>query len=226
MIEKSAFRALIVAALLSASGCASDAIRLSAAHSPLVRSSLQREGRILLQPLEDVRLTQMRRFVGSSGHERAGSPPAWNHAILLEGDQKLGPLLTGYVADALQHAGYQPVIQFGPSAASDGVDPVGGILEGKIEVFWLNRGGFAMWHHVELSLSLVEESTGQTRWHRAFESRKTRPWLWDLIFVWPDRADYELVIREALDAALSDMVDAFASTEFYTHVRESGTSTR
>jgi hypothetical protein len=226
MIGKFAFRALIVAALLSASGCASDAIRLSAAHSPLVRSSLQREGRIILHPLEDARLTQMRRFVGSSGYERAGSPPAWNRGILLEGDQKLGPLLTGYVADALQHAGYQPVIQSAPSGASDRVDPLGAILEGKIEVFWLNRGDFAIWHHVELSLSLVEESTGKTRWHRAFESRKTRPWLWDFVFVSPDRADCEPVIREALDKALSDMVDAFASIEFYTHVRESGTSAR
>ena len=81
-----------------------------------------------------------------------------------------------------------------------------------------------MWHHVRLLLSLVEESTGRTRWHRAFESRKTRPWLGDLFFRRPDRADFELVIREALDYALSDMVDAFASTEFYTQVRESGSS--
>ena len=226
MIGKFASRALIVAALLSASGCASDAIRLSAAHSPLVRSSSQREGLIILHPLEDVRLTQMRRFVGSSGYERPGSPPAWNRAILLEGDQKLEPLLTGYVADALQHAGYQPVIQSAPSGTSDGVDSVGAILEGRIEVFWLNRGDFAMWHHVQLSLSLVEESTGQTRWHRAFESRKTRLWPLEIFFLSPDRADYERVIREALDKALSDMVDAFASTEFYTRVRESGTSAR
>ena len=134
------------------------------------------------------------------------------------GDQKLGPLLTGYVADALQHAGYETVIQSATSGAPDGIDSVDGIIEGQIEVFWLNREAPASWHSVRLSLSLVEEPKGRTHWHRSFESRKTR------YFFFPDRADYEMVIREALDKALSDMVDAFASNEFYTQLRKSGTT--
>ncbi len=220
MIGKSAVRALLVAAFLSSGGCASDAIRLSAVHSPLLRSRPQRDGVLFVRQLEDARLQQMRRFVGSSGGERAGSPPIWNSALILEGDQKLGPLLTGYVADALQHAGYETVIQSATSSAPDRIDSVDGIIEGQIEVFWLNQSLPAVWHSVRLSLSLVEEPTGRTRWHRSFESRKTRT------AFFPDRADYELVIREALDQALSDMVDAFASNEFYNQLRESGTPAR
>ena len=220
MIRKSAFRTLLVAALLSSGGCASDAIQLSAVHSPLLRSRPQREGVLLVRQLEDARLQQMRRYVGSWGNERAGSPPSWNRALILEGDQKLGPLLTGYVADALQHAGYETVISSAMSGAPDEIDAVDGIVEGQIEVFWLNREAPVSWHSVRLSLSLVEETTGRTRWHRSFESRKTRT------SFFPERADFELVIREALDGALSDMVDAFASNEFYTELRKSGTAAR
>ncbi len=127
----------IIAAVVVPTGCATEPLAVSALHSPLARSSPQRKGVIFVRQLEDARLQQLRRFVGSTGSERAGAPPIWSTALILDRGEKLGPLLTGYVANALRHAGYETVIESLTPTSPSADRPVDGIVEGESTFLFL-----------------------------------------------------------------------------------------
>lgn len=195
--------ALVFSLALCASGCAVGTTRVTITPSPLGVSSNQHSGTILVRTFKDVRQDD-HKYIGNK-RNGFGIPVG---RIGLERGKELEVMVTGYIAQALRHAGYIAVLQGQPGSTSPNA-----ILDGEIKSFWMDMYMKA-WHHIDLRLTLLDRNGQRVRWQRSVEGDESNV-LWI-----GATAEYERVINTALDRALNKAAAEFSSEEFSRAARE------
>jgi hypothetical protein len=192
------------------SGCALGVTKVQVTHSPLPSSPEKRQGRILVRQFVDERQEE-HEYIGTKRGGWMGIP--WGH-IATNGDVKIQSLLTDYFVEALIDVGYDPIREESLSPG-ERATPVhrDAVLEGSIRKFWLDLY-MQVWQEVSVVLRLRAHGDQNTLWEKEILGVEVNP-LWV-----GATAEYEKVIREALDKALSRAVTAFASDEFYQAIQK------
>jgi hypothetical protein len=190
------------------SGCVFGVTKLDVTHSPLPGATTKREGTILVTQFVDGRSIEHRAYIGN---KRNGYGMVLGHLGTRDGVD-LTKLLTGYFVEALQHAGYDAVLQ--PSASSSDNIVFDVILKGEIKEFWLDLY-MATWHNVDVALTLKDRSDTRVLWERNIHGDKTN------ILWFGASGEFERVIRQALDNAMDRALKEFASPEFQSAVQQS-----
>jgi hypothetical protein len=199
--------AIAIATLaLSLGGCALGVTKVDVAHSPLTGVMPKQEGSVLVKQFVDGRQSGHRQYIGN---KRNGFGMVLG-SIGTQDGVSLEALLTRYFMEALQHAGYNAVLQPSASATSDSVFDA--VLQGEIKEFWLDLY-MATWHSVDVSLKLKDKPETHVLWERDIRGEKTNV-LWLGL-----SSEFEKVIREALDAAMDQAVKEFGSAEFQAAVK-------
>jgi hypothetical protein len=197
---------LIVTLACGLSGCVFGVTKLDVTHSPLSGTMPKREGTILVKQFVDGRPAGHREYIGN---KRNGYGMVLGHVGTQDGVD-LTKLLTGYFVEALRHAGYDAVLQPSPSGSNNVVFDV--VLEGEIKEFWLDLY-MATWHNIDVLLTLKDNSDTRVLWERNVHGDKTNV-LWIGV-----SAEFEKVIRQALDNAMDQAVKELASAEFQSAVQ-------
>lgn len=199
----------VVALLLS--GCALGVTPVKVRHSPLQHVENKREGTILVRQFVDNRQSKHdHRYIGTK-RNGFGMPLG---KIGIQDGAKLEVLVTDYFAEALREVGYQVVIQ--PPSGSGAFTAVtpDAILEGEIKEFWLDLY-MAVWHNVDVLVKLRDKEGQNVLWEKAVHGDQTNM-LWLGL-----AAEFEMVIRQALDKALNQAINDFASEEFHCKLKSS-----
>jgi hypothetical protein len=194
---------------LGIGGCVLGVTKVDVAHSPLSGEMTKREGTVLVKQFSDGRQPGHREHIGN---KRNGFGMVLGHIGTQDG-VNLEALLTRYFVEALGHAGYNAVLQPSASGTSDVVFDA--VLEGEIKKFWLDLY-LMTWHNVDVMLRLKDRPETHVLWERDIRGAKVNS-LWIGI-----SAEYERVIRQALDVALDQAVKEFSSTEFQDAVKRAG----
>jgi hypothetical protein len=187
------------------SGCALGVTKVQLEHGPLAAPSQKRQGRILVRQFVDERQEE-HEYIGTKRGGWLGIP--MGH-IAMKSDVVLQDVLTDYFVEALIEAGYDPLRE--ESAGSGGqatASHADAVLEGSIQKFWLDLY-MEVWQEVSVVLRLRDRGGQSIFWEKEIVGVEVNP-LWV-----GATAEYEKVIRQALDKALARAVAAFGSVEFY-----------
>jgi hypothetical protein len=205
-MKQVAQRIVIATLALGLAGCAFGVTKVDVAHSPLSGEMTKREGTVLVKQFSDGRQPGHREHIGN---KRNGFGMVLG-SIGTQDGINLEALLTRYFVEALQHAGYNAVLQ--PSASGDSNIAFDAVLEGEIKEFWLDLY-MMTWHSVDVMLTLKDKPETHVLWERDIRGEKTNA-LWIGV-----SSEFERVIRQALDVALDQAVKEFASTDFQDAVK-------
>jgi hypothetical protein len=194
---------LSTAVLASASGCALGTTPIRVSHSALVPAATLHQGTLLVRQFKDVRAEERRPYVGA---KRNSWGMVLGHVALPPGES-LEVLLTRYFAEALEDAGYHAELQLAGQQPPAELMP-DAILDGEIEQFWLDLY-VATWDQIRVAVTLRAPADEAVLWTSTIEGAETNV-LWI-----GATAEYEKVVRQALDHALARAVAEFSSDDFY-----------
>lgn len=194
----------VIATFLS--GCAFGVTNVRVAHSPFEPVTQKRDGTLLVRQFVDSR-EQDRQFIGT---KRNGFGMPLGNIGVRDG-KRTDVLLTEFFVEALQHAGYDAVLQSPTSGVPNGTR-IDAVLEGEIKKFWLDLY-MATWHDLNVHLKLLDKDGQRVIWEKDIEGGKANV-LWLGV-----ASEFEKVIRQALDEALNRAASEFASEGFYQKVK-------
>jgi hypothetical protein len=131
------------------------------------------------------------------------------HVAVPEG-QSLEGILSQFFVEALQRAGYRAVLAETETSMPADFHPIG-MIDGDIETFWLDMY-MATWHSIVIDIRLSDLSD-TVLWEGRVEGDESNV-LWVGV-----NAEFEKVIRQALDEALDQAATDFGSAAFQEQVR-------
>jgi len=183
---------------LTLSNCAIGESKIALAHSPVAATSPQRSGTVVVRTFTDSRKDIDRILLGN---KRNGFGMVLG-SYAIKGNKSVARTVTGHFADALTAAGYQVVVSDSASG--------GAVLTGDIHELWLDLYA-ATWANVGVNLQL--KNGGRTVWSKNIEAKETNV-LWVGV-----PSEIEKVLRQAMDKALAQAAQEFASDSFASKVR-------
>lgn len=188
-------------------GCTST---LKVTHSPLEPIAQKRQGTIHVHQFTDSRKKDQR-YIGNSMDQYRII--IRKHGI--QGGKSLEVAVTEFFAEALNHAGYDVVIQSADGTLSKNNAKVDAILRGEINEFWLQTAPMRAWQEINIDLRLFDKGDNQVVWKKNIHGDENNiSWIGTL------GSSYEKAISEALDKVLNRAAAEFASDQFYQKVKE------
>lgn len=190
------------------SGCVYGVNKAQVTHGPIKPIHDKREGVIGVKPFTDERVGD-RQKIGEVRNilHRVGS-------VELKGEDHLEYLFTGFVVETLKEVGYQAVILESSNTRTDasatGKDAM--VLEGQITKFWVETLVSAR-SEVEVVLKLRDAQNGGVLWTASIYGHGEGT-LW-----MGASSEFEEIIRQAVDQALSRAATEFVSDAFYNKVQ-------
>ena len=194
---------------LMVSGCALGTTRLTVAHDPLLKIENKKQGNILVKQLVDKR---KEKDLEEIGNKRNGFGMVLGHVGMQEG-VKLDVLMTQYVAEALNEAGYNVIIEKNQAATVPEPANYDAIVTGEIVEFWMDLY-MKVWHKIEVTTVALNPTTQAVVWEKRFEGDESN-------VLWVGATgEYERVISAALTKVLNQAAQAYASDDFYKAIKK------
>lgn len=189
-------------------GCAYGTSKVELSHSPLAPVMQKRSGTILIHQFTDKR-TRDRAYIGTK-RDGFGMPVG---KIIIKDNKPLDLTMTRFFAEALEHAGYDIIIEpAGSNSASNNHTNIGAVLRGDIKEFWSDPYPTG-WHDISISLELSDKEDQQVIWKKSIIGKNMR-------VVWiGKKSELEEVIRQAMDNALNNAAAQFTTDDFFQHVK-------
>jgi hypothetical protein len=197
---------LVIALLQVTTACAVGTTHLRVDHSPFEGGASAKTGDLLVRTFRDLREEDRRPYIGA---KRNGFGMVLGHVAVPEG-QSLEGILSQFFVEALQRAGYRAVLAETETSMPADFHPIG-MIDGDIETFWLDMY-MATWHSIVIDIRLSDLSD-TVLWEGRVEGDESNV-LWVGV-----NAEFEKVIRQALDEALDQAATDFGSAAFQEQVR-------
>jgi len=192
---------------VSGGGCAVGTTRLDVRHEALDEVQ-KREGTILVKRVVDERDSEQRPYIGN---KRNMYGMVLGHVAVNKGEQ-IEDIMTEYIVEALEQAGYTPIIEKSiPDAATD-LSGHGVTLRCTLQTFWLDMY-MAVWHKIGIKAELLDKND-KILWTNQVNTGQSDT------LTWGTSSEIEKFISQALTEWLNQAVIEFASDDFYQNVQK------
>ena len=192
----------VLLTLMCLGGCAFGVAKVQVRHTPLEPPAVKRSGTVVVRQFVDSR-EEDHQYIGN---KRNGLGMAVGSVAIHDGTP-VDELVTELFDEALKNVGYDTVLQ----ESVNGVVPTGpasaAILHGDIKHFWLDLY-VAVWHNVDVDLKLTDRSDSRVLWEKKIHGGKS-----NVLWLGID-SEFEHVVRQGVDEALTNACAEFASEEF------------
>lgn len=189
--------------LVFAGGCAAGSTQVKIGHEPLSPVASKRQGTVFVKPLVDVRDKQ-----GYIGNKRNAYGMVLGHVVAPKG-QKVEDLMTQFVAESLQNAGYTAVVAKSATDAPPADCKL--VIQGEVVEFWMDLY-MEVWHRAGAKLQAVDPATNKVVWEKTTKEGEHR-------VLWVGATgEYERIVRQAVTKWMNTISNDFASDEFHTVV--------
>jgi hypothetical protein len=176
-------------------------------HEPLDEVQ-KREGTILVKRVVDERNPEQRPYIGN---KRNMYGMVLGHVAVNEGEQ-IEDIMTEYIVEALEQAGYTPIIEKSiPDAATD-LSGHGVALRCTLRTFWLDMY-MAVWHKIGIKAELLDRND-KVLWTKQINTGQSDT------LAWGTSSELEKFISQALTEWLNQAAIEFASDDFYQNVQK------
>jgi hypothetical protein len=187
------FCIVFVLVLISITGCALPMRELTVTHHSLNSVTNKKQGVVLVVQFIDKRNKENPELIGNR--------------VRLQDGAKLDVVLTKFIAEALNAAGYKTITEKQPLATPVNYDV---IVTGEILDFWMDFNPGQVEHKIDIKINAVSLTNQVIVWQNRIEASQVNVnWI-------GVRGEYSKVVDEALTKALNQAIQAFASDDFST----------